>query len=490
MNTITPPSAARMLLCAEHVVTMDDSIGEIRDGAVLIEDGVIAAVGPRERFASIDAQVVEAPQSIVIPGFVDTHRHMWMSLLRASSSDMSLLRFLDEIHDRYGDVLTAEDLRVATSVSALEALDAGITTVLDYSDCVNSDDHAEASIAALDDSGVRAVYAYGMHAFPGAQFDSHDDRLKDATRIRQRYFSGSDQRITMALAMSLLGTVPFGQTRAEVILADELAVLSAAHTGAMWGTAVITGVRELNHRGLLRPGQLHIHCTALHEFEWQLLSDAGAKISIAPETELQMGMGHPPLRRCLEHSIAPALSTDVATVGSGDLFSQMRLALQTQRCIDNDPYNRRGAMPIDIDLSVRDALRWATINGAEALGLDATVGSITPGKRADLVVLGTDRPHLFTAFDPVAAVVLHGGRSDVDTVIVDGRIVKWKGALVGRDLRRLRDEAERSVRRILTGPLRAPRPERGLIDWHAEGDLIAAENIAEAYAHQCRDLGI
>lgn len=478
-------SINRTVVTGGYVITMDDQLGDLPSGAVLMENNRIVAVAANaEEFAGVDAQVIDADGGIVLPGMVDSHRHTWMSLLRSISADESLPEFLVNTFYGLGALVRAEDIGAATMVGALEAIDSGVTTIMDCCDCVNSPDHATAAVASLQASGIRGVYAYGMQAydFQPPAFTAHVQRLRDAERLRKEAFSSNDSRLRMGMLLSDFGTIPFSETAAEIRLCGDLDVLVASHTGAASTSILLKGLRELNDHSLLRPGHLHIHCNGLTYPEWQLLAASGAKVSISPETEMQMGMGFPPFRSCLEHGITPSFSTDIVCVGSGDLFSQMRLGLQFQRCIDNDCVHKKGHMPTRIDLGVRDALKWATHGGAEALGLGSEIGSLTPGKKADVIVVSQKRAFVPSSY-PAGSVVLQTTAADVDTVIVDGIVRKRHGKLVGYDLLTVRARALAALERIQTAAATLKRKSPDEVGhWFYTGERMAGVNFAGAYA--------
>ncbi|GEB50079.1 amidohydrolase family protein [Streptomyces cacaoi] len=474
----------RKLVTGGHVITMDEEWGEVPEGAVLIEDDrIVAVTGRAEEFDGVDAERVDAAGGTVLPGLIDSHRHTWLSLLRGVSADQSLVEFLATTFHGTGALLGADELGIASTVGALDALDSGITTVLDCCDCVDSPAHADAAVTALRAAGIRFVYAYGMQEYdvrPPA-FTSHAQRLADARRVREEHFPSDAGPGRMAMLYGDFGLSPFADTAAEIRTADELGILGASHTGAATGSVLLRGLRELDDHGLLRPGHLHIHCPALTDREWRLLAGSGGRVSIAPETEMQMGMGRPPFRAALDHGLAPALSTDIVCVGSGDLFAQMRLALQMQRCLDHEVTHRSGAVPLSVGLGVRSALTWATRNGADALGLGSQIGSLTVGKKADLVVVAP-RMDLVRPSHRAGTVVLHSSAADVRTVLVDGRYRKRDGRLVGQDLAAVRRRANSALDRIESAARAVPAPgPAGLGDWFARAERAASVHFAQAY---------
>jgi 5-methylthioadenosine/S-adenosylhomocysteine deaminase len=474
-------SSPQLLIENGYVLSMDDAIGELEQGSVLVEGDRIVEVA-----ASVhapDAERIDARGMVVMPGFVDTHRHTWQTALRAICADWTLMEYFRGIRLNISPEYTADDVYAGNYVGALEALDAGVTSILDYSHCNNSPAHADAGIAGLRDAGIRAVYAYGYYPSPVAEpaFASPAERIADARRVQAEHFSSTDALLTMGVAITEAGLLPWEDTVAEVRSARELDVLLTAHTACVWGSQSTMGVRELQAHGLLDAAQVHVHCNALSDDELRLLADAGAKVSSTPETELQMGMGHPVIGRALALGMKPTLGCDIVSLNSGDMFAQMRLGLQFERAMRNDPVIASGAMPATLALGVRDALRWATANGAEALGLDARIGSLTPGKQADLILVGGDALNMTPRPEPVGSVVVQASAANVHTVLVAGQVVKRDGVLAGVEGARVRRLADESRERIFAavaakGPLLPPEPE-GFTD---ALNQLAEANLAQA----------
>ena len=475
--------AERVVLRGGYVLSMDEEIGELPGGDVLVEDGRIAAVG--QRIDVEDAEELDVSGHVVMPGFVDTHRHTWQTPFRGVCADWTLEDYFRGIRQTISPRCSAEDVYAGNYVGALEALEAGVTTILDFSHCNNTPEHADAALTGLRDAGIRAIFAYGYFPAPAPEpvFTDHDQRLADARRIRSSELTSDDGLITMGLALTEVGLLPFEQTIAEARSAEELAVPSVLHTGCSWGSPVTEGIPELDRHGLLGPGQVHVHCNTLDDRDFRRLADNDCKVSSSPETEIQMGMGHPVIRRALEHGMRPGLSCDVMSSNSGDMFSQMRLGLQFERCMRNDTFNARNLMPDRLDLTVRDALRWGTANGAHAMGLEKRIGSLKPGKQADVIVIGGRRLNVVPMADPVGCLVAQANASNVQHVLVAGRFVKRDGELVGVDLDRAvslaRDASERVLGAVAADgqPLLPPAPD-GFADFL---NTMAAQNLARAW---------
>jgi len=473
----------RVLLRGGYVLSMDETVGELPAADVLIEDGVIAAVEPR--VDAQDAEVVDVSGHVVMPGFVDTHRHTWQTPFRGICADWTLEEYFRGIRMSISPNCSAQDVYAGNYVGALEALEAGVTTILDFSHCNNTPEHADGAIQGLRDAGIRAMFAYGYYPAPSAApvFTDHEQRLADARRIRARELSSEDALVTMGVALTEVGLLPFEQTIAEARSARELGVPSVLHTGCNRGSLVTEGIPELDHHHLLSADQVHVHCNTLDDRNLRRLADNDCKVSSSPETEIQMGMGHPVIGRVLDLGMRPSLSCDVSSSNSGDMFSQMRIGLQFERCMRNDIFNARNQMPDHLDLTVRDALRWGTVNGAHAMGLEHRIGSLTPGKQADVIVVGGRRLNMVPMADPVGCLVAQANPGNVRHVLVAGRFVKRHGELVDVDLDHAIGLAQNSCERVLGAvtagelPLLPPAPE-GFTDLI---NTMAAQHLARAW---------
>jgi len=458
---------SRTLISGGHVLSMDPSIGELDRGCVLVEDDRIVAV--ERAIEAPDADHIDAAGGVILPGFVDTHRHTWQTALRGICADWTLFDYTVGMRMTISPRLTAQDVYVGNHAGALEALEAGVTTILDFSHCNNTPEHADGALQGLLDAGIRAVFAYGYFHPPMAEphFTSHQMRLDDSRRIHQAIDALPGDLVTMGISLTEPGLVAFADTRREVETARELGALMATHTGCVW--SLPTGLDQFAVHGLLGPDIVHVHCNTCSAREWELLRASDAKISTSPETEIQMGMGHPPIATALGLGLTLSLSCDVMSGNSGDMFSQMRIGLQFARCMANDPVNARRDDPRELAYSARDALGWATIGGARALGMEARIGSLTPGKQADVIVVGPggDRLNMIAPANPVGALVSQANPSNVRAVLVAGRLVKRDGRLVGVDVPKLGTEIERScngiLERVLSGGplLPEPRPSFG-----------------------------
>ena len=321
----------RVLFRGGHLLTMDPTTGDVFDSDVLVEDDTIAAVGRGLEVG--DAEVVDASGWIVIPGFIDSHRHTWETVIRGVAPDVSLAGYFEVVLAAFAPAYRPEDVYVGNYLGALEAIDAGITTLLDWSHINNTPDHSDEAIRGLRNAGLRAVYCYGNPNTSLADwwYESELNSPEDIRRIREQYFSSDDQLITLAM-----GTRGPGFCKPEVVKHDwELARDVGAPISVHVAMGPIAGrfsmVKQLDEMGLLGADTTYIHCNYLSDEEFRLIADSGGKVSIAPSVEMVMGHGTPPTAKALAHGLRPSLSIDVVTTVPGDMFTQMRFLFATDR---------------------------------------------------------------------------------------------------------------------------------------------------------------
>jgi 5-methylthioadenosine/S-adenosylhomocysteine deaminase len=408
------------------IVTMDEAIGDLPGGDVLVQGGTIAAVGPGLT-APPGALIIDAADQIVLPGLVDTHRHTWQAFLRGIAADWTLGQYMTGLHLGLSGLFGPEDTYAGNLLGAVEALDSGITTLLDWSHNVNTPEHTDAAVAALRESGIRAIFAHGggadMYQVPSTV--PHDE---DVRRVRARYFASEDQLVTMAMALRGPQFATLDITAGDLALARELALPVTMHAGdGEWGRS--RPVARMADRGLLGPDITYVHCNTLGDDELRLIAESGGSASIAPDIEMQMGHGWPATGRLLAAGIRPGLSIDTCVSNGGHLWGTMRVTVACQRALDN---TEPGASDRPaVSLTSRDVLSLATIDGARACALDHKVGSLTPGKQADIIMLRGDSLTLSPVNNPVGQVVYAAHPGLVDTVLVAGRVVKTGGRLCG-----------------------------------------------------------
>ncbi|MFJ4798972.1 amidohydrolase family protein [Kitasatospora purpeofusca] len=440
----------RILFTGATVVTMDPALGTLTTGDLLVVGSTVAAVGPDLRAggeasdAAAGAIVVDASGTILVPGFVDTHRHAWQGQLRRILPDVDdLAGYVGTTLARYAPVYRPEDMYVGTRLAALGAVDAGITTMLDFSHNSRTAAHSDAAVQALLDSGIR-----GIHAAMGPHFGDWDRQWPaDLGRLVDRYGGGTGLvtfRLAALATAEIAGpALAFGPGLARV--AAELGV--GVSVDAVFGRASSAAVLDWERAGLLGERLTLIHATGLTGEAWRAIGASGTRVSLAPTSEAQIGLEDavPAVDEALAAGVRPGLGIDVEVALAGDMFTQMRAlhAIQRMRAVNAARGAHDGYGPPD-RITTADVLDFATRQGAATVGLGATTGTLTPGKQADLLMITADEINNLPLNDPIGTVVLGADARNIDTVLIAGRVRKWAGRLLDVDLPALRAEAAAS----------------------------------------------
>ena len=422
-------SKHRILLKSGTIISMDPEVGDVVQGDVLIEGKKIAAIAPELNAAG--AQMIDAHDTIIVPGFVDCHRHSWEApLRRINPNSPTLADYSNATHLSFAKAYRPQDHYAANYLTAIGCIDAGITCVIDNSHNSRSGDHSDAAVEALIDGGIRAVHASGP---PNAGDWAHQ-WPQDLERLQKKYFSSADQLVTLRMFS--------GVNRDNWALARKLGLRITTEFQGPQAAALLD---PLAQDKLVGPDNTFNHCGALPDQTWQLFVDTGANINVCPRSDAQyaLGEGICALQRAWDHGIKPGLSVDNETSYSADMFMEMRVALYLQRAVAQ---NRKfsGDQNPPKPLMVRDVLYCATIGGARCAGLDDKIGSLAPGKEADLIMIRADDINLYPSNNAVGSVVQAAERSNVDTVIIGGRVRKYRGKVVGLDMKRLKTMVEES----------------------------------------------
>jgi cytosine/adenosine deaminase-related metal-dependent hydrolase len=442
----------RYIIRGGSVMSMDPKVGDFPQADVLVEGKKILAVGPNLRAGN--AAEIDARGRIVMPGFIDTHHHQFETALRSFLADGILINdgtgspsgsitYYEYILQKFAPVYRPQDVYINELFGSLAQLDDGVTTVHDVSQIHHSPEHSDAAIKGIMDSGRRAAFGY----FESAGGVSGNQYPADAARIKKQWFSSTDQLVTMIMGGEIY--IPgFGEAWR---IGRELDLQIAAHILSPFGMRpTFDDLASGNHFG---PDNLFIHMTGMSDMAWQKVKDAGAAVSLAVPIEMNMRHGMPPILKMGSLGMEPSLSVDVECTLTADFFTQMRSTMNMQRVLvnqmilDSDPNNPWPAPPppgTPALLTTRDVLRFATINGAKALRLDGKTGSLTPGKEADIVILDATAINVAPLNHVPGAVVSLMERTNVETVIVAGKVRKWKGRLLDVDLPRLRQQLEAS----------------------------------------------
>ena len=434
----TGADGRRYVIRRGAVLSMDPAVGDFAEADVLVDGKKIAAVG--RGIDAGDAEVIDASGKIVMPGFIDTHHHQFETALRSFLADGLLfndgkphgkVNYFDYILGKFAPVYRPEDVYISELFGSLSQLDAGVTTVHDISQIHHSPAHTDAAIKGLADAGRRSVLGYFEGHGPKAQYPD------DVRRIRKQYFASDDQLLTLIMG----GEIYLPGYEKPWRLGRELGLPVAAHI--LGGFGIPKAFDALAKAKQIGSDNLFIHMTGMPDSAWKVVADSGAAVSVAAPIEMTMRHGMPPILKTMELGIEPSLSTDVECTMTADFFTQMRSVMTLQRALVNDAA-LSGQKDLPRLLASRDVIRFATVEGAKALRLDGKVGTLTPGKEADIILLDADAINVAPLNHVTGAVVTMMERSNVDTVMVAGKIRKWKGRILDADIAKLRSELESS----------------------------------------------
>jgi 5-methylthioadenosine/S-adenosylhomocysteine deaminase len=471
----------RYVIRGGSVMSMDPKVGDFVQADVLVEGKKILAVGAN--LGAGDAGVIDARGRIVMPGFIDTHHHQFETALRSFLADGVLINdgsgtpsgsitYYEYVLLKFATVYRPQDVYINELFGGLSQLDDGVTTVHDISQIHHTPQHSDAAVQALFDTGRRAAFGYFEGAGEGVTVNTPGYAYpQDAFRLAKKWFSSSDQLVHMIMGGEVyLGPPVYTQSWQ---IGRQLGLQIAAHILSPFGIRPILDLLAQGKGGTpganigIGPDNLFVHMTGMSDLGWQAVKDKGAQVSLAVPIEMNMRHGMPPILKMQSLGMEPSLSVDVEVTLTADFFTQMRSMMNQQRMLVNQlildqgfPPNPDGGLPpaaaatgvwwpkppagLPAPLTTRDVLRYATMNGAKALRLDHKVGSLTPGKEADIIILDATRINVAPLNQVPGAVVSLMDRTNVETVIVAGKVRKWKGHLLDVDLHVLRRQLEAS----------------------------------------------
>ncbi|MGK3142238.1 amidohydrolase family protein [Pantoea sp. C2G6] len=425
---VTPPIT---LIRGATILSMDEQTGNMERGDILITGSTITAVG-----RNLDAQgayVIDATNMIAMPGMVDSHRHAWEGQLRRINPNASCLDdYSNATHFSFARFYRPADIYIGNLLTALGCIDAGITTVIDNSHNSRTAAHSDAAVEALLDVGIRAVHASGA---PVAGEWDKAHWPGNWQRLQEKYFSNNPESLVSLAVMAQL----------EPTLWAEARRLGLPIVTEFFGAEMAAELASLHQQGLLGADNIFNHCTALPDAGWKILREAGVRVNVCPRSDAHYGIedGIFAIEAAQRHGIHPGFSVDNETSYSGDMFMEMRVAFYLQRVMGMQQEGCGSAHALKT-LPAARLLKAATLDGAACAGLQEKVGSLTPGKQADLILINAADLNLYPAGNAFGTVVHAAERSNIDTVMIAGRIVKQGGKVFGVDSARLRAAIDES----------------------------------------------
>ena len=431
---MTKQQNGRSLFKGGIIVTMDPKVPNLPTGDVLVDDGRIVAVGVD--LHADDVEVIDASGRIIMPGLVDAHHHMWLGVMRRMLPDVDdLFAYIDVVAEKLGSHYRPLDMYLSTKLTAVASLDAGVTTIIDACHSSRSPGHTDAALEALDNVGIRALHMVG------AAMDK---------KASTSHLPGDLERLggTWNHRNGLVRVGLFGQLNLEWWRV-------ARRLGMRILTEFIGDLAKLGPEfaspGVLGPHNIFNHCTRVPEATWKLFADAGVNITVNPRSDALFGFDDETFayQRAIDHGLSPALGIDLDTAFGSDLFGEMHALFGQQRSAMR--YRRFwGEDNVPGPISVDAVLKAATVNGARAAGLEGEIGTLTPGKQADIIAVRTNGVAVLPVTNAIGTIVHAVERSDVDTVMVAGVIRKRAGKLVGVDVAKLTADVTASRSYLLT----------------------------------------
>ncbi len=442
-----PSSGAPIVLRNGLVLTLDERRSIINRGDVLVIGDRIAAVG--ERLAAPDgATEIDATGGIIMPGMVDTHRHMWQTAMRGYGADWTLTQYFVWYYLQYGKLFRPEDIYAGNYLSALEAIDAGVTTSVDWSHGLQTTQHADAAVDALTAIPGRFVLAYG-NIQQGSWEWSTAPEFRDF--VNRRFTSGDDM-LGFQIAFDLPARAEGDEwpEAATFRVARELGVAVTTHSG-VWNVTKDDSIKWMYDNGFMAPNTIYVHAASLSPDSYHRIAATGGTISVAAESEASCGQGYPSSWEARRYGIPISLSNDTSVWWNADMFAAMRSTLNADRTREHTEAHANGETITNHPVRAQHAVEWATRGGAHALGWDSLIGSREVGKKADIVLLKNDQSPVATPIiNPYGHVVYQAQRADVDTVVVNGRIVKRNHALLAGSVATAKANVERTIEYLVS----------------------------------------
>jgi 5-methylthioadenosine/S-adenosylhomocysteine deaminase len=456
------------------VITVD-SAGVLEGADVLIVGDTIRAVGHRLEVPEGTLEI-DASGGIVMPGMIDTHRHMWQTALRGYGGDWALSQYFVFYYLTWGHVFRAEDIYAGNLLSALESVDQGVTTTLDWSHGLRTPEYGEAALQAMREIPGRFVLAYGNYL--GAPWEwSNSPEFRDFV---VRNFNAPDDMMGLQLAFDVPDDPDF-EAAGAFRAARELGLRVTTHAG-VFGVTTDNSIGQMYDGGWMNDTLTYVHAASLSDESYQKIAATGGTVSVSTESEQNAGQGYPSTWRVRRFGIPTSLSMDTSVWWSADFFSAMRSTLSAFRSRDHLESQAHGE-PVNVNrLRAEDVVYQATMGGAHTLGMTDKIGSLTPGKKADVVLLKNDEsPAMTPILNPYAHVVFQAGTADVHTVVVNGKVVKYDGRRIGMPLAPVRDKVAASVEYV--------RGELGEAAWDEwmHPQIPEDETIPNPYTYQDED---
>jgi 5-methylthioadenosine/S-adenosylhomocysteine deaminase len=428
------PERGEFVIRNAYVLTMDNKLGDLPDGDIHVRNGAIVAVG--KGLKAPGAKVIDGKTMIALPGFIETHWHMWGTAARNTAGDEAKMGYFT-FAKVVGAIFKPEDNARGVRLGIAEAINSGLTTVHNWSHNIVNPDYADAELEAHRTFGHRALFGYGYF---GIGRSDQAVNVADLPRVNEKWIKPSEGLLTLGVCSRGPENNNMDMCKTEWDAARKMGLRISTHTGtALARVKERQTIKHLNEAGLLGPDVILVHDTNTVDNDDELLAKTRTEISFSPYTEMRTGFGITPVQEMIKAGVPLSLSVDTTVLaGSCDMFAIMKAILNIAD----------GQAQSEFAMSARTPLEMATMGGARALGIADRVGSLTPGKRADIILVRTTDVNIAPFTEPVHMIVQSANPSNVDTVMIDGRILKRNGKLVGIDVARIVREANDTAVRV------------------------------------------
>ena len=420
---------------------------------ILVKDGIIVSIEPS--IANADHfKEIDATDMLVMPGFVNAHIHTWQTGLRGLAGDWTATNYFRAMHAGLATFFEPEDIYIANLVGALNQINNGVTTLVDWHHCNRTPDHSDAAIDGLEESGVRAVFLHGTPKPDPAPGQPHFSEVPmpvdEVVRLRSGRMSSSDKKVTMGLAILGPQMAINDVCMQDFKLAKDMDLLTSMHHSGLQ-MAGEQSYEMASKAGLLGEHINIVHGNELLDRDLDILVNDGATFTITAEVEMQMSYGNPLSARLLKKNHSFSIGSDIESAYSPDMFAIARTTMQVERhFISREEQAKTGERPHPIPITTSDAFKWATINGAKDFRLDNKTGTLEVGKKADITFLRNADLNLKNSFNPLHSIICYGHPGNVDTVVIEGDVMKQNGNLNFTDLDNKLSKLELSGRKIYT----------------------------------------
>ena len=440
----------RILIKNAQIITMDSSIGDLDNADILVEGDTISAVG--HNLKADDVETIDGKDFLISPGLINGHIHTWQTGLRGIASDWTLVDYLASIHAGLASYYNADDMYIGNYVGALYQINTGSTTIVDWCHNNPTPDHTDEAIRGLEESKIRAIFLHGSPKHEPKEGQPHFSEVphpkNEIDRLRKGIFTSDDQLLNLGMAILGPQQSTLDVCKHDFKLAKDLDLTVSMHIGGKFMTP--DGFDVLKEMSLLNKKTNIVHANNIPNEMLDKLVDSNCTFSITPEEELQMGFGNPLTKRLIDRNGIFGFGSDIESAMAGDMLNVIRFALQAVRheyTLEN--YALHNAPPSDIKVTTRKAFEWATIDAARLFGIDHKVGSITPGKKADLIMFNKKSVSFIPMHDPISTILFHSNSNDIDTVMIGGNVLKKSGKLLATNLDINLDRLSESGHRIM-----------------------------------------